>query len=59
MQLIQRMVYGYSGKAIVLAMGCRERTAVISIPGTRPPGITAGTAQRYINVEGYMVQEGE
>lgn len=44
-------------KAIVLAMGCRERTAgAIIIPGTRPSGVfTAGTAQRYINVEGYMV----
>lgn len=44
-------------KAIVLAMGCRERTrGAISIPGTRPSGVfTAGTAQRYINMEGYMV----
>lgn len=44
-------------KAIVLAMGCRERTrGAISIPGDRPSGVfTAGTAQRYINVEGYMV----
>lgn len=44
-------------KAIILAMGCRERTrGAIAIPGTRPAGIfTAGTAQRYINMEGYMV----
>ncbi|WP_120168391.1 NAD(P)/FAD-dependent oxidoreductase [Thermohalobacter berrensis] len=44
-------------KAIVLAMGCRERTrGAIKIPGARPAGIfTAGTAQRYINMEGYMV----
>lgn len=44
-------------KAIVLAMGCRERTrGAISIPGQRPSGIfSAGTAQRYINMEGYMV----
>lgn len=44
-------------KAIVLAMGCRERTrGALSIPGTRPSGVfTAGTAQRYINMEGYMV----
>ena len=44
-------------KAIVLAMGCRERTrGAISIPGTRPAGVlTAGTAQRYVNMEGYMV----
>lgn len=44
-------------KSIVLAMGCRERTrGAISIPGTRPAGVlTAGAAQRYVNIEGYMV----
>ena len=44
-------------KAVILAMGCRERTrGAISIPGERPAGIfTAGTAQRFINMEGYMV----
>lgn len=44
-------------KVIVLAMGCRERTrGAISIPGERPAGVfTAGTAQRFINMEGYMV----
>lgn len=44
-------------KAIVLAMGCRERTrGAIHIPGTRPAGVlTAGTAQRFVNMEGYMV----
>ena len=43
--------------AVVLAMGCRERTRVaIAIPGDRSAGIfTAGTAQRYINMEGWMV----
>ena len=43
-------------KAIVLAMGCRERTrAQVRIPGTRPAGVyTAGTAQRWVNVEGFM-----
>ena len=43
-------------RAIVLAMGCRERTrGAISIPGTRPAGVfTAGAAQRYVNVEGYL-----
>ena len=43
--------------AVVLAMGCRERTrGAIGIPGTRPAGVfTAGTAQRYLNIEGYMV----
>ena len=46
-----------SAKSIVLAMGCRERTrGAISIPGTRPAGIlTAGAAQRYVNIEGHMV----
>ena len=43
-------------RAIVLSMGCRERTrAQIRIPGTRPAGVyTAGTAQRFVNVEGFM-----
>ncbi len=43
--------------AVVLAMGCRERTrGAIAIPGDRPAGVfTAGTAQRYLNMEGYMV----
>ncbi|MBQ1405102.1 MAG: FAD-dependent oxidoreductase [Oscillospiraceae bacterium] len=43
--------------AIVLAMGCRERTrGAISIPGARCSGIfTAGAAQRFLNIEGYMV----
>ncbi|NLC69008.1 MAG: FAD-dependent oxidoreductase [Clostridiaceae bacterium] len=43
-------------KAIVLAMGCRERTrGALNIPGTRPAGIyTAGTAQRFVNMEGYL-----
>ncbi|MBO4769632.1 MAG: NAD(P)/FAD-dependent oxidoreductase [Clostridia bacterium] len=47
----------YKGKAVVLAMGCRERTrGAIAIPGDRPAGVfTAGTAQRYLNIEGYMV----
>ena len=41
---------------VILAMGCRERTrGMLHIPGTRPAGIyTAGTAQRLVNVEGYM-----
>ena len=43
-------------ESIVLAMGCRERTrGAIGIPGDRPSGVfTAGTAQRYLNLEGYM-----
>ena len=42
-----------AGRAVVLAMGCRERTrSVIKIPGSRPAGVfTAGLAQRYINIE--------
>jgi len=45
--------------AIVLAMGCRERTrAQVFIWGTRPSGVlTAGTVQRYINMEGYLPGE--
>jgi len=51
--------HGYAqieAKAVVLAMGCRERTRPqIRIPGYRPNGIfTAGTAQRWVNVEGFM-----
>jgi NADPH-dependent 2,4-dienoyl-CoA reductase/sulfur reductase-like enzyme len=43
-------------RAVVLAMGCRERTMeAIVVPGTRPAGVfTAGTAQRIINIEGYL-----
>lgn len=43
-------------KAIVLAMGCRERTrGALRIPGSRPAGIfSAGTAQRYVNIDGYL-----
>lgn len=46
----------YSAGAIILCMGCRERTrGAIAIPGDRPAGVlTAGTAQRYVNIEGYM-----
>ena len=51
---------GYSvnkAGAVVLAMGCRERArGAAGIPGSRPAGIlTAGTAQRYINIEGYTI----
>ncbi|NPV07321.1 MAG: FAD-dependent oxidoreductase [Anaerolineae bacterium] len=43
-------------RAVVLAMGCRERTrGAIAIPGTRPAGVmTAGTAQRLVNIDGYL-----
>ncbi|MCX7970297.1 MAG: NAD(P)/FAD-dependent oxidoreductase [Negativicutes bacterium] len=44
------------GGAVVLAMGCRERTrGAIRIPGSRPAGVfTAGAAQRMVNMEGYL-----
>ncbi|MHA2122403.1 MAG: NAD(P)/FAD-dependent oxidoreductase, partial [Promethearchaeota archaeon] len=43
-------------KVIILAMGCRERTrGAINIPGFRPAGVyTAGQAQRFVNIEGYL-----
>ena len=52
-------IYGYlmiQAKSIILNMGCRERTrGAIAIPGTRASGVfTAGAAQRYVNIEGYM-----
>lgn len=51
--------YGFielESRSIVLAMGCRERTRPqIRIPGSRPAGVyTAGTAQRWVNVEGFV-----
>lgn len=46
-------MFQLTGRAVVLAMGCRERTrSEIKIPGSRPAGVfTAGLAQRYINIE--------
>lgn len=46
-----------SCRAIILSMGCRERTrGAIAVPGDRPAGVfSAGAAQRYVNIEGYMV----
>jgi NADPH-dependent 2,4-dienoyl-CoA reductase/sulfur reductase-like enzyme len=43
-------------KSVVLAMGCRERSrGALNIPGSRPAGVlTAGTAQRFVNVEGFL-----
>ena len=43
-------------RTIILAMGCREKArGALAIPGTRPAGvITAGTAQRYVNIDGYL-----
>ena len=49
-------VFEIEAKAIILAMGCRERSrGALNIPGYRPAGIySAGTAQRLVNMEGYM-----
>jgi len=46
----------FEAVSIVLAMGCRERPrGALGIPGTRPSGIfSAGTAQRFVNLEGYI-----
>ena len=43
-------------KAVILAMGCRERSrGALNVPGSRPAGIySAGTAQKYVNLKGYM-----
>ena len=49
-------LFEIQAKAVVLAMGCRERArGALNIPGYRPAGIySAGTAQRYVNMEGRM-----
>ncbi len=49
-------VFTIEAGAIILAMGCRERSkGALNIPGTRPAGVfTAGTAQKYVNMQGYM-----
>ena len=49
-------LFEIQAKAIVLAMGCRERSrGALNIPGYRPAGIySAGTAQRLVNIEGFM-----
>lgn len=49
-------VFQIKAGAIVLAMGCRERSrGALNIPGTRPSGIfSAGTAQKYVNLKGYL-----
>ena len=49
-------VFQLQAKAIILAMGCRERSkGALNIAGTRPAGIySAGTAQKYVNMKGYM-----
>lgn len=49
-------IFAVEAKAIILAMGCRERAkGALNIAGTRPAGIySAGTAQKLVNIEGYM-----
>ena len=49
-------IFQIQAKAVVLAMGCRERAkGALNIAGTRPAGIySAGTAQKYVNIKGYM-----
>lgn len=52
----ERGIYQIQAEAVILAMGCRERPrGALNIPGYRPTGIyTAGTAQRLVNMEGYL-----
>ena len=49
-------VFIVQAKAVILAMGCRERSrGALNVAGTRPAGIySAGTAQKYVNIKGYM-----
>jgi len=49
-------VLGFKARAVVLAMGCRERNrGNVRIPGSRPAGVyTAGLAQRLVNIDGYV-----
>ena len=49
-------IFQIRAKAVILAMGCRERSkGALNIPGSRPAGIfSAGTAQKFVNMKGYM-----
>ena len=49
-------VFVLQAKAVILAMGCRERSrGALNVAGTRPAGVySAGTAQKYVNIKGYM-----
>lgn len=49
-------IFTIEAKSIILAMGCRERSkGALNIPGSRPAGIfSAGTAQKFVNMEGYL-----
>lgn len=53
----RRGIEKLEAKAVILAMGCRERSrGALNIPGSRPAGIySAGTAQKLLNMEGYLV----
>lgn len=52
----QKGIVTLKAKAVILAMGCRERSrGALNVAGTRPAGIySAGTAQKYVNIKGYM-----
>ena len=52
----QAGVFTVQAKAVILAMGCRERSrGALNIAGSRPAGIySAGTAQKYVNIKGYL-----
>lgn len=52
----ERGIFTIEAKAIILAMGCRERSrGALNIAGQRPAGVyTAGTAQKFVNIKGYM-----
>ena len=49
-------IFTLDAKAVILAMGCRERSrGALNVAGSRPAGIySAGTAQKYVNIKGYM-----
>ena len=49
-------IFQIKAKAVILAMGCRERSkGALNIPGSRPSGLfSAGTAQKYVNIKGYL-----
>lgn len=52
----EKGIFEIEARAIILAMGCRERSkGALNIPGSRPSGIfSAGTAQKFVNMKGYM-----
>lgn len=52
----ERGVFTFEAKAVILAMGCRERSrGALNIAGTRPAGVySAGTAQKYVNIKGWL-----